>query len=478
MAGVAPGPIPAGPVGRGPRRGPADRLRRAAPPPRHQRPSGGAGVPAGRRDRPGAGPAQRPLGSRRAAARYHDPDDPGRAPPRRWCPCSSSGWASARRPRWPSSPWRRLPALPQHAARPATARPAPDRAGEVHGLGRMALLRRIVLPGALPSILVGVRYGLGVMWLTLIVAETISADSGIGYLAMNAREFLQSDVWCSRSSSTPCSASSRTRRPCCSSGPLPWHPRLGIRGLVERSREHVAACGWRFRGLCHNYGDRAVRGAGPGGAGRRDPGGRGAERDRQDDAAADAAGLEARPAGPSSRTASPISGPNRSGPPHVPGRAAAALGAGRGQRRASACRRRCAAGRVGVGAGRPARWARDWPSTLSGGQRRRSRWRAAWPPRRACSCSTSRSAPRRPDADRDAGPDRTDLVCGRLHHDPGDPPRRAGRDPATASWPSTGRGSPSKSPSRCRGPPPRRPAFVALSPERSCPRPRRPTFDP
>ena len=31
-------------------------------------------------------------------------------------------------------------------------------------------------------------------WLTLIVAETISASSGIGYLAMNAREFLQTDV--------------------------------------------------------------------------------------------------------------------------------------------------------------------------------------------------------------------------------------------------------------------------------------------
>ena len=66
--------------------------------------------------------------------------------------------------------------------------------GRVHGLGTMALLQRIVLPGALPSILVGVRYGLGLMWLSLIVAETISAQSGIGYLAMNAREFLQTDV--------------------------------------------------------------------------------------------------------------------------------------------------------------------------------------------------------------------------------------------------------------------------------------------
>jgi sulfonate transport system permease protein len=66
--------------------------------------------------------------------------------------------------------------------------------GRVHGLDRWSMLRRIVLPGALPSILIGVRYGLGLMWLTLIVAETISADSGIGYLAMNAREFLQTDV--------------------------------------------------------------------------------------------------------------------------------------------------------------------------------------------------------------------------------------------------------------------------------------------
>lgn len=42
--------------------------------------------------------------------------------------------------------------------------------------------------------LVGVRYALGIMWLTLIVAETISAEAGIGYMAMNAREFMQTDV--------------------------------------------------------------------------------------------------------------------------------------------------------------------------------------------------------------------------------------------------------------------------------------------
>ncbi|WP_087488726.1 aliphatic sulfonate ABC transporter permease SsuC [Tatumella citrea] len=63
-----------------------------------------------------------------------------------------------------------------------------------YGLRGFSLFRQVILPGALPSIMVGVRYALGVMWLTLIVAETISADSGIGYLAMNAREFLQTDV--------------------------------------------------------------------------------------------------------------------------------------------------------------------------------------------------------------------------------------------------------------------------------------------
>ena len=63
-----------------------------------------------------------------------------------------------------------------------------------YGLGPWALFSRVILPGALPSILVGLRYALGIMWLTLIVAETISASAGIGYMTMNAREFLQTDV--------------------------------------------------------------------------------------------------------------------------------------------------------------------------------------------------------------------------------------------------------------------------------------------
>jgi sulfonate transport system permease protein len=66
--------------------------------------------------------------------------------------------------------------------------------GNVYGLRSRDLFWQIILPGALPSILVGLRYALGFMWLTLIVAETIAADSGIGYMAMNAREFMQTDV--------------------------------------------------------------------------------------------------------------------------------------------------------------------------------------------------------------------------------------------------------------------------------------------
>ena len=66
--------------------------------------------------------------------------------------------------------------------------------GKVYGLRGLRLLRKVILPGAMPSVLVGVRYSLGIMWLTLIVAETISSDTGIGYMAMNAREFMQMDV--------------------------------------------------------------------------------------------------------------------------------------------------------------------------------------------------------------------------------------------------------------------------------------------
>ncbi|MCG5236265.1 ABC transporter permease subunit [Xanthobacter oligotrophicus] len=66
--------------------------------------------------------------------------------------------------------------------------------GRVQGLSTAQMITRIILPGALPSILTGVRYSLATAWLALVVAETIGAQAGIGFLAMDAREFLRTDV--------------------------------------------------------------------------------------------------------------------------------------------------------------------------------------------------------------------------------------------------------------------------------------------
>ncbi|MFC4775876.1 ABC transporter permease subunit [Paenibacillus sp. GCM10023252] len=66
--------------------------------------------------------------------------------------------------------------------------------GKVYGLRGIRLFLQVTLPGALSSILLGIRYSLGIMWITLIVAETIAADSGIGYMASHAREFMRMDI--------------------------------------------------------------------------------------------------------------------------------------------------------------------------------------------------------------------------------------------------------------------------------------------
>jgi sulfonate transport system permease protein len=61
-------------------------------------------------------------------------------------------------------------------------------------LGRWRRLRTIVFPGALPHVLVGLRQSLGIAWLSLIVAEQINSDAGLGYLINNARDFLRTDL--------------------------------------------------------------------------------------------------------------------------------------------------------------------------------------------------------------------------------------------------------------------------------------------
>ncbi len=67
-------------------------------------------------------------------------------------------------------------------------------AGESLGLSRRGLVRHVVLPGALPGAMTGLRYSLGIAWLALVFAEQVNADSGIGFLMVQARDFLRTDV--------------------------------------------------------------------------------------------------------------------------------------------------------------------------------------------------------------------------------------------------------------------------------------------
>ena len=66
--------------------------------------------------------------------------------------------------------------------------------GKVYGLTQWELFRHIIFPGAVSSIMIGLRQSIGGTWLILIVAETVAAQSGIGFMATNAREFMMMDV--------------------------------------------------------------------------------------------------------------------------------------------------------------------------------------------------------------------------------------------------------------------------------------------
>lgn len=61
------------------------------------------------------------------------------------------------------------------------------RAGRNFGLSRFQLFRRVILPATLPQILTGLRIALGIAWLVVVAAEMIAANSGLGYLIIDAR---------------------------------------------------------------------------------------------------------------------------------------------------------------------------------------------------------------------------------------------------------------------------------------------------
>ena len=62
------------------------------------------------------------------------------------------------------------------------------------GASRWQLIRHVLLPAALPEILTGMRVGIGFGWTTLVAAEMVAAESGLGFLVLNAKDFLATDV--------------------------------------------------------------------------------------------------------------------------------------------------------------------------------------------------------------------------------------------------------------------------------------------
>jgi sulfonate transport system permease protein len=62
------------------------------------------------------------------------------------------------------------------------------------GLTKLEVIWHVILPDALPSFLVGLRYALSVSVLILVAAEQINAQAGLGYLVNNARDFMRTDV--------------------------------------------------------------------------------------------------------------------------------------------------------------------------------------------------------------------------------------------------------------------------------------------
>ena len=67
-------------------------------------------------------------------------------------------------------------------------------AGQALGLRRTEMIRHVILPGALPQVLVGLRQSLGVAWLALVVAEQVNANAGLGFIISQATQFLRNDV--------------------------------------------------------------------------------------------------------------------------------------------------------------------------------------------------------------------------------------------------------------------------------------------
>lgn len=65
---------------------------------------------------------------------------------------------------------------------------------QVLGFSRTQRFSRVILPSIAPQLLVGLRQSLAIGWLTLVVAEQVNAESGLGFVINNARDFFRIDT--------------------------------------------------------------------------------------------------------------------------------------------------------------------------------------------------------------------------------------------------------------------------------------------
>lgn len=65
--------------------------------------------------------------------------------------------------------------------------------GKVYEISKWKLVWQVILPGALPSILTGIRVGLGNAWVCVVAAEMIAATKGVGYMLSNGRSMSRAD---------------------------------------------------------------------------------------------------------------------------------------------------------------------------------------------------------------------------------------------------------------------------------------------
>lgn len=62
------------------------------------------------------------------------------------------------------------------------------------GAGYSQVIRHVILPSALPEILIGMRIAIGFGWTTLVAAEMVAANVGLGQMVLNASNFLRTDI--------------------------------------------------------------------------------------------------------------------------------------------------------------------------------------------------------------------------------------------------------------------------------------------